>query len=66
MTLDEAIKPNLSLLMKLGSLIVHYEEFQSEKRHEFDLVAIETLRNDLEVREWFAVMSKNGMVSVKR
>ena len=41
-TLLDPLKPSVRLLVKLGSLIVHYEESFSKDRHEFDIAAIRT------------------------
>lgn len=60
-------QPSASLLVKLGSLVVHYEEMTSPKgRPDFDKPAIDTLRNDPEVVAWFAEMTKMAMLPVKR
>lgn len=62
----DPLKPNATLLVKLGSLIVHFEEWQSAKGHQFDRIAIETLQNDPDVQSWFAAMHKMAMLPVKR
>jgi len=62
--LKNTLKPS-SLLCKLGSLIVHYEEAKNDP-HPFDLKAIETLTNDPEVKEWIAAMNELGLLPVKR
>ena len=65
-TLRDPLKPPLDLLIKLGSLIVHYQEACSTDRHEFDFVSIEQLQCDPDVREWFERMNKLAMLPVKR
>ena len=45
---------NLTLKIKLGSMVVHLEEFFSEGGHDFDRGALETLINDPEVQEFVA------------
>ena len=58
--------PTLGLLVKLGSIAVHAEELISPKGHPFDKVALETLINDPEIRDWLAMMNHYGMLPVKR
>lgn len=48
--------PSVSLLVKLGSLIVHHEEAASADGHPFDKAAIRSLRDDPEVVAWIAAM----------
>jgi len=60
------LKPSASLLVKLGSLIVHWEEFTSKKRDILDKEAIDSVRADPEVVEWFSSMNKMAMLPVKR
>lgn len=66
MTITEALKPEAALLIKLGSLIVHYQEMNSGKGHLFDAEAIRGLEADLEVREWFDAMGKGAFLPVRR
>ena len=44
------------LLMKLGSIIVHSDEFLSPKGHEFDRLAILSGLADKEVQQWIIDM----------
>ena len=53
----EPLKPSISLLVKLGSIAVHVEEFFSPHGHPYDKVAAEQLLNDPEVKEWIVAMS---------
>lgn len=55
----------LSLLIALGSLIVHHEEYL-ETEHPIDKVAIDSIRNQPEVIEWFNEMTKSGFLPIKR
>lgn len=64
--MSDPLKPSASLLIKLGSLVVHYEEMLSNKGHDFDKHAINTLNDDEEVRAWFAAMNKMAFLPVKR
>lgn len=65
-TLPNPLQPTTTLLVKLGSLIVHYEEMNSPGGHGFDKAAIDNLRADPEVAEWFAAMDKLAMLPKKR
>jgi hypothetical protein len=58
--------PSVALLVKLGSIAVHAEEFMSADRHEFDLIAMEQLLKDPEVVEWRALMDQMAMLPKKR
>jgi hypothetical protein len=62
----DPLKPSASLLIKLGSVIVHQEELMSPKGHSFDKHALETVRNDPEVVAWLAQMTKMAFLPVKR
>lgn len=54
--MTEPLQPSLSLLVKLGSIAVHVEEMLSTNRHRFDIVALQTLLDDVEVRQWIKDM----------
>lgn len=60
------LKPTVSTLVKLGSIIVHLEEVLSPKGHSFDRYALQTLWDDPEVKEWIAQMNAMAMLPVKR
>lgn len=62
--MKDPLKPSLSLLSKLGSIIVHAEEMASLKGHAFDKIAMDGLLNDPEVREWLKGMGP--LLPVKR
>lgn len=66
MNYDDAMKPQMSVLVKLGSIAVHVEEMLSPKGHEFDKAAIQTLLDDPEVREWLAAMDAMSFLPKKR
>jgi hypothetical protein len=57
-------QPSLSLLVKLGSIIVHVEEVMSPQRHNFDVIAIKSLLSDGEVKNWLKAMGP--LLPVKR
>jgi len=54
------------LLVKLASIIVHYEEAMSEDGSPFDRQAAEAQLQDPEVQECFKMLSKNAMLPLKR
>lgn len=53
---DDPLTPSLPLLSKLGSIIVHLDEFLSAKSHPLDRIALEPLLRDEEVRTWIKAM----------
>lgn len=63
---SDPLKPSATLLIKLGSVIVHQEELMSPHGHEFDKHALETVRNDPEVIAWLEAMTKAAFLPVKR
>ena len=60
----KALKPETSLLCKLGSIAVHAEEMMSDDGHKLDHAAILSLLGDPEVKEWIADMG--ALLPVKR
>ena len=64
--MSDPLKPSLTLLCKLGSVIVHAEEFFSPKGHPLDKAALDTALQDDEVQEWLVAMGKMAMLPVKR
>jgi hypothetical protein len=63
---SDPLTPPVTLLIKLGSIAVHAEEFMSSGGHEFDAVAIQGLLDDPEYREWVEEMNKMAFLPVKR
>lgn len=63
---EELVAVSLALRVKLGSLIVHLEEYWSASGHVFDKVAVEELLRDVEVREFVRAMGHSGLLPVKR
>ena len=59
------MKPNQGLLMKIGSIIVHLEEYIETDIHT-DLKAAEALLEDPEVETWLEEMTAKGLLPVKR
>lgn len=58
--------PRLSLLVKLGSIAVHADEMLSPQGHQFDKIAIRSLLEDSEVKEWIKQMDASALLPRKR
>ena len=54
--MNDPFKPSVALLSKIGSLIVHMQEFASPSGHEYDGIAVNQLLNDPDVIEWMKQM----------
>jgi hypothetical protein len=61
----DVLKPTPQLLIKLGSLITHYQEFNSPNGHELDLVTIHSLEKDPDVKEWLKGMDEMALLPKK-
>lgn len=62
----DPLKPSAALLMKLGSIIVHADEFLSPDGHDFDKTAVEQLMKDPDVLYWLAQMDGMALIPKKR
>ena len=58
--------PNLSLLVKLGSIAVHANGLLSPEGHHFDKAALQSLLDDAEVTQWLANMDKQTFLPKRR
>lgn len=56
----------LSLLVKLGSIMVHADEATGPNAHHFDTATIRSLLEDSEVKEWRAEMEAMALLPVMR
>lgn len=65
-TLPKVFQPEITLLVKLGSVIVHAQELASPDGHLFDRVALEELLKDPEVAEWMQQMNDLALLPVRR
>lgn len=63
---ESPLTPTASLLVKLGSIIVHYQEAISPTGHHFDKAALDGLMNDQEVKEWLKSMDSLSLLPKKR
>ena len=61
---NDPLKPSIQLLCKIGSVVVHAQEFLSPKGHHLDLAALRTLFEDKEVQQWIKDMGP--LLPVKR
>ncbi len=60
------LQPAASLLIKLGSCVVHADELLSPHGHAVDRVAFDGLLADAEVQAWIEQMTKLAFLPVKR
>lgn len=60
----DPLKPSPALLSKLGSIIIHFDEYESAGGHPYDLDTARRTLADPEVREWMKAMGP--MLPVKR
>lgn len=61
-----SLKPAMSLLVKLGSIMVHAEEMLEPGGHAHDVAAIKSLLADPEVVAWREEMDAMALLPVKR
>lgn len=64
--MSDPLKPSAQLLIKLGSIAVHAEEFLSSDSHDFDRIALTTGLADPQVQEWIKAMDKMAFLPKKR
>jgi len=60
------LKPSPQLLIKLGSIIVHFQELNSSDGHYLDQAALDGLLNDEETVQWMKQMDDNAFLPKKR
>lgn len=66
-TRPACLEPSMTLLCKLGSIVVHADELTSPDGHEFDKIAIRgLLDNDLDIQQWIKEMGKQSLLPRKR
>ena len=64
--MTDPLVPSPALLAKLGSVLIHVEEFLSDDGHAFDRAAIDALAQDSEIKEWLAAMRTMALVPEQR
>lgn len=62
----DMLKPSPALLAKLGSALVHAQEYLSDDGHDFDRVALHSALADSEVKDWLTQMDKAAMIPKRR
>ncbi len=62
----DPLRPGVGLLSKIGSVIVHAEEFFSPDGHEIDKQEFAQRLADPEVHAWLRSMTKLALIPVKR
>jgi len=62
----DVFAPPVSLLAKIGSIIVHIEEGAGAGGHDFDWVVVRSLLADREVQDWLGGMRAKALLPVKR
>lgn len=66
MSAPDPLKPSAQLLCKLGSIIVHADEFLSPFGHDFDRHALLSSLQDDDVQDWLIAMHDLALVPLKR
>lgn len=64
--MGDVLKPSASLLIKIGSAVIHAEEFLSPTGHPFDKNVFDGLLRDPEVAEWIKAMDELALLPKKR
>jgi len=62
----DVLKPDAGLLIKLGSIIIHADEYLSSDGHPFDKQTFDTLMKEPEVVEWLKEMDSLALLPKKR
>lgn len=62
----EPLAPDVRTLAKIGSILIHIEEFFGSGSHHFDKTAIDSLMADGDVIGWIEGMRKLALLPVKR
>jgi hypothetical protein len=60
------LQPSASLLCKIGSVIVHFDEAASPDGRHLDMDVARRLLADPDVSEWIAAMNSMALLPVKR
>lgn len=64
--MDNVLKPSVTLLIKIGSAVIHAEEYLSPHGHPFDKNAFDSLLRDPEVVKWIKGMDELALLPIKR
>lgn len=61
-----SVNLTIPLAAKLGSILVHVDEYSADGGHRYDLDAARSLLDDIEVRQWLAHVASLGLLPRKR
>jgi hypothetical protein len=64
--MSDCLKPEAGLLIKLGSALIHAEEFLSPHGHPFDKDTFDTLMRQPDVQAWIKEMNDLALLPKKR
>lgn len=62
----DPLKPDPTLLCKLGSIIIHFEEFMSNDGHYLDKDALDALLANDDIQDWLLAMEDMALLPRKR
>jgi len=60
------LKPSLALLVKIGSAVVHADEFMGPTGHPLDKTAFDDLMRNAELQTWLSDLTEKGYLPVRR
>lgn len=60
------LSPNVALLVKIGSALVHFDEYTSSRGHEYDLHTAKQLLADPDVAAWIKAGTASALLPAKR
>jgi hypothetical protein len=64
--MKDPLTPPVTVLIKLGSIAVHTDEYTGPDGHPYDLTVIKGLLDDPEIKEWIELMDKMAFLPKKR
>lgn len=62
--MSDALKPNMTLLVKIGSALIHFDEATSAEGRGVDMAIARRLLEDSDVRKWIKDMG--ALLPLKR
>ena len=62
----DPLKPDAGLLVKIGSALVHADEYMGNDPHPFDRDAFYAILESPDVQEWLTAMHGKALLPVKR
>jgi len=64
--MSDPLMPNPTLLIKLGSIIVHYKEFCSPTGNVIDKETVDAMLQQTDVKEWMEEMDRMALLPKER